>query len=259
MVSTLRPQMTEVGAEGEVMEDAVEATKTPMKLRSARINKKIVKTLGVYIVVVLLTLVITSSIVLAQQTVRYYAGYTFGKGYYGVSGDIYTINPSVQGSNFIAQWVTIIISHSREYWIQVGYNKGFDTQYKLKFYVEKMDANGYSIIWVSSVTPSPSTTYTYIIVGGVFNNKYGWEVTIRRGIDDLYSTVIYTNPYTAEDLQAFSETTTTKINIDNTHFSSLSYYTGRSFPLWDQHSAHVDKPYWIQEISDYEFKAGGGG
>jgi len=179
------------------MGDDAEAAKTSMRLKSVGIStKKVSWTLRAYIAIVFLTLVILSPLftALAQQTVRYYAGYTFGEGYYDVSGNIYTINPSVQGSNFIAQWVGIIISHSREYWIQVGYNKGFDTQYKLKFYVEKMDANGYSIIWVPTVTPLAGTTYTYIIVGGVFNNKYRWKITIRRGIDNLYSTVIYTNP-----------------------------------------------------------------
>ncbi len=190
---------------------------------------------------------------------RYYVGYTFGRGYYGISGKIFTINPSVQDINYIAQWIGITTSYSRGYWIQVGYNKGFDTNYKLKFYVEKKDKNGHSIIWVSSATPSAGTTYTYIIIGGTFDNGNGWKVIIRHGVNEIYSTIVHTDPYTSEDLQAFSETTSDTICIDGTHFSSLSYYTGRSFPLWDQHEAHVDEPYRIQEVSDYEFIAWGGG
>ncbi len=212
------------------------------------------------LLIVITTFLLSNLVVLAQETsVSYYAGYILGKGYYGVSGDIYIINPSVQGPNFIAQWVNIMISCSRGYWIQVGYDKGADTEYKLKFYVEKMEADGYSLTWVSGTTPSENTVYTYVIAGGIFNNKYGWKVIIRKGINDLYSTIIYTNPYRSEDLYAFSETTTPEINIDNTHFSSLAYYTGRSFPLWNQHNARADKPYWIKEVSNYEFKAGGGG
>ena len=91
------------------------------------------------------------------------------------------------------------------------------------------------------------------------NSLYGWDVRIRRCIQDLYRIIIYAVPYSAVDLQAFSETTTTSMRIDNTHFNGLRYYTGRSFPLCDDREARVNPPYWIQEISHYEFKAGGGG
>lgn len=208
---------------------------------------------------ILISIVIAAPPIYAQSGSRYYAGYRLGRGYYGVSGNIYTINPAVTGWNFIAQWVCVVISYRYRYWVQVGYSKGFDTDYQLRFYVEKLDQNGYSIIWVLNPTPSAGTTYTYIIAGGIFDGRYGWDIRVRRGIQDLYRTIIYTVPYSAEDLQAFSETTTTSIRIDNTHFSGLSYYTGRSFPLWDDREARVNPPYWIWEISHYEFKAGGGG
>ncbi len=214
---------------------------------------------GFSLLLVLLISVLSFLPASVDAQTRYYAGYYFGDGYYGVSGDIYTISPSVSGANFVCQWINIIISYSRYYWIQVGYNKGFDTDYQLKFYVERNDANGYSIHWVADATPSAGTIYTYIIVGGIFNGKYGWDVSIREGIYIIYDDIFYTSPYAAEDLQAFSESTTSKINIDGTHFSGLSYYTGRGFPLWYQHTAEADSPYYIIEISDYEFTAGGGG
>ena len=194
-----------------------------------------------------------------QQETRYYAGYALGDGYYGVAGDIYTIDPAIPVDEIFAQWVDIVIDPHMGYWIQTGYTAGPDTGYELRFYVETMDENGHKLIWVPNVVPRAGITYTYIITGGIFNNKEGWEVIIRQGSTDLYTTIVYTNPYTADDLHAFSETSTYLINIDGTHFSSLSYYTGRSFPLWYQHYYYVDPPYWIQQISHYEFYAGGGG
>ncbi|RLE66627.1 MAG: hypothetical protein DRJ47_02110 [Thermoprotei archaeon] len=40
-----------------------------------------------------------------------------------VYGKIYTIDPSIPGENFIAEWVTVILSYRPLYWVQVGYTK----------------------------------------------------------------------------------------------------------------------------------------
>lgn len=84
------------------------------------------------------------------QGVRYYAGYAFlvyefplpGPPY-GVSARIYTINKNVPTGQFYAQWPTAVLSYAMDYWVQVGYTKGYDTNYQLKWYAEKIDATGY--------------------------------------------------------------------------------------------------------------------
>jgi hypothetical protein len=72
-------------------------------------------------------------------------------------------------------------------------------------------------------------------------------------------------PYNPEDLQAFVETTYSRIRIDGSHFKDLSRYTGQGWPYWDRHIAHAHNPYSVQPIwradcgYNCEFKAAGGG
>jgi len=193
----------------------------------------------------------------ASAITRYYAGYRLQQGYYGVSGSIYTINPDVTGENIFAQWVCIVVDPTRGYMVQLGYTKGYDTNYSLVFYAEIVDALGH---WVALFgTPEPGTTYTYTIVAGTYDGIPVWYGYIRQGGELLYDVMFYTTSLSSYELQAFSETTSTDIVIDGTHFSDLAYYTGRDFSYWYTHTAYVDSPYWMEEISDYEFMAWGGG
>ena len=84
---------------------------------TARKILKATKITGVSVVTIVFTIFVLASLlflfvvtVTSQNVTRYYAGYYLGKGYYGIAGDIYTINPSVYGNNFVAQWVDISIS-----------------------------------------------------------------------------------------------------------------------------------------------------
>ena len=193
----------------------------------------------------------------ASAITRYYAGYRLQQGYYGISGSIYTIDPDVTGENIFAQWVCIVVDPARGYWVQIGYTKGFDTNYSLVFYAEAFDYYGYRIRFFGN--PEPGTTYTYSIVADTYNGIPIWHGYIRQGEELLYNIIIFANPLWSYELQAFSEATSTDIVIDGTHFSELAYYADSDFLYWYTHTAHVDSPYWMEEISDYEFMAWGGG
>ncbi|MCD6095233.1 MAG: hypothetical protein J7J99_01550 [Thermoprotei archaeon] len=203
---------------------------------------------------------------------RYYVGYEY-YGYnldteyapYGVLGYIITISPEIpEASNFLAQWVCVIISYTRQYWIQVGYVKSngliSDT---FSFYIEVQDELGYrrSIL---NIEPEVGTAYRYDITGYFSASKgYVWSVGIRKygEISDVYRTDVETYPYESHDLQAMSEMTSTTICINGTHFWDLSYWDGRSWPYWNRHvpeDSLVD-PYHLVEVSDHEFYAYGGG
>ncbi|MEM2058758.1 MAG: hypothetical protein QXU11_09590 [Thermoproteota archaeon] len=193
------------------------------------------------------------------QGVRYHAGYAFysyegASPPYGVSARIYIINKNVPTGHFYAQWPTVVLSYAYVYWVQVDYTKGWDTNYQLTWYAEKNDANGWEIHWTG--TPSTGATYNYWIeryensgvwVGGV-SGYWTWD----------FGTL---NPNTGVDYQAFSETTTTGINIDGTHFSNLCIlsYNGVDWIPWYRHYCPSPDPYWVYQVSDCEFYAGGGG
>lgn len=187
---------------------------------------------------------------------RYYAGYY----YYGfkgspppngVSADIYTIDSWVTGANFYRQWSGVTLSYTYHYWIQVGYNKRYDTNFALKWYIEKNDLNGYQLYWKNS--PLAYNTYHHYLYRA--SDQTYW----RAGVSGQFEDQIQTAPYSAIDYQAFSETTTTDININGTHFTYISYAQGSDWRQWDQHYPRADPPYTIQEISNYEFTASGGG
>jgi len=69
------------------------------------------------------------------------------------------------------------------------------------------------------------------------------------------------NPNVAKDYQALSESTSTSINIDGTHFSSLCVlsYNGIDWIPWYRHVTIVDPPYTVTQVSNSEFYASGGG
>jgi len=220
------------------------------------LSKQFSKVASAVAMIMLLSLVIYTSYD-ALAVTRYYAGYRLQENYFGVSGSIYTIDPDVTGENIFAQWVCIVIDPARGYWVQIGYTKGFDTDYNLVFYAEVNDNYGYEIRFFG--TPEPGDTYTYTIVADTYNGTRVWHGYIRQGGTLLYEIIIPADPIASYELQAFSEASTTDIVIDGTHFSGLAYYTGRDFLYWYTHTVYVSSPYWIEEISDYEFMAWGGG
>jgi hypothetical protein len=197
------------------------------------------------------------------QGSRYYAGYALFSydsqltGPYGVSAKIYTINKNVPTGQLYAQWPTVMLSYAAGYWIQVGYTKGYDTNYQPRWYAEKLDATGYKKTWWNTSSPSAGTTYTYWIrrtnpTSGVWTG----------GVSSYWTWTFGTlNPNVPVDYQAFSETSDTRINIGGTHFSSLSVlsYNGIDWIPWYRHVPWVDLPYTLTEVSNSEFYASGGG
>lgn len=207
--------------------------------------------------VIIIVLILTISAHQALAQTRYYAGYFLLYGYYGVSGKIYTIDPDVPSGEIFAQWVTILIDSQKYYWVQVGYTKMYYTNYELKFYIEVNDSLGHRLWFFDA--PVPGVTYTYTITAGTNNGHPVWYVTIKEGSSEVLNTWVYGDPVSSDYLEALSETSTTSISIDGTHFSNLAYWTGRGFPLWFTHLPYYDSPYRLNEISDYEFTARGGG
>jgi len=189
---------------------------------------------------------------------RYYAGYYYGGAKWGVTAKIYTIDASIPFWNGYAEWITVIISYSYEYFIQLGYFKQWKLWIERNFYVETKSAYGYQQKKVDG-KPEARHTYTYVIAHAQKADPELWRVTIREGAQELYSGEVRVKPYEPEDLQAFVETTTTKICIDGSHFSDICYFDGRSWPYWDKHLPRADSPYYLYEVSHHEFDAHGGG
>ncbi|MEM2905499.1 MAG: hypothetical protein QW057_02470 [Candidatus Bathyarchaeia archaeon] len=196
------------------------------------------------------------------QSSRLYAGYVY-LGYegnppaYGVSATIFTIDKNVLTRHLYAQWPSVVLRYRPLNRIQVGYTKGWDTNYTLVFYVEKNDTNGHLLEFIPGVRPSPPYTYVYWIIkntatGGwtagadAQNNLFTWDFGVL-------------NPNDAKDYQAFSKTSTGSINIDGTHFMSLSVKYETYWLYWGRHEPYWDYPYSLYEISHYEFIAWGGG
>lgn len=173
---------------------------------------------------------------------------------FGVYAYVYTIDPTVPNYEAHFQWDTIVLDYDRGYWLQLGYHSNPPYHGRI-FYYEVFDSNG-SIHQDLQIAPDTGETYKYIIVYTPLPN---WKFIIRQGTTDIYSKEVSVDPYYSKDLQAFVETTTSSINIDGTHFSNLMYYTGQAWPYWDRHYPWVDSPYYLEEISHYEFRAGGGG
>jgi len=127
------------------------------------------RTIESIIAMTFLTVILLSICVLPAiaQGDRYYAGYCLYDteftlpAPFGVSVRIYTISKSVPTGQFYAQWPTVVLSYALNYWIQVGYTKGYDTNYRLKWYAEKYDQSGYKMTWWTSSYPSAGATYNY--------------------------------------------------------------------------------------------------
>ena len=198
----------------------------------------------------------------SAQASRFYAGYYYfgysGQAPWGVYARIYTIDPNVPSYEAHFQWDTVILDYDRGYWLQLGYHRN-PPYHGLVFYWEVFDSDE-STHTDLDISPTVGATYRYTIVYAEKTDPTLWDFLIRDETSNtIFSLEVSANPYTPIDLQAFVETTTGSINIDGTHFSYLSYFDGRSWPLWDRHVPRADSPYWLDEISHYEFRAGGGG
>lgn len=87
-----------------------------------------------------------------------------------------------------------------------------------------------------------------------------WRFYIRDSSGNtLYTTDVSANPYSPKDLQAAAETSDSHIRLDGTHFKYISYYYGRSWPLWNMHVNFTTGPYRLTQVSNSEFYASGGG
>jgi len=187
----------------------------------------------------------------------YYFGYT-GQAPWGLYARIYTIDPFVPIYEGHLQWDAVVLSYERWYWLQLGYNKN-PPYHNRVFYWEVFDSDE-STHTDLAISPAIGFWYRYTIVHAQKADFRIWKFLIRdENVNTIFSQEVSANPYAPVDLQCFAETSISSINIDNTHFNYLSYYNGRSWPLWDRHVARADSPYWLQQISHYEFQAGGGG
>lgn len=187
----------------------------------------------------------------------YYAGAFLLEAHYGVYAHIYTINPTIPlWFNHLAEWDTIILSWDPLYWVQAGYAKTRSTWNVIrKYYVEKMDVNGYKLKYLKSA--SPSEWHSYKIVHAMEEQEGKYKMYINLD-ENLYWEFVV-EPWASQALEAFVETTTTKICINGSHFKSLSYFDGRSWPYWQNTVFQADFPYEVEVISKHEFKAKGGG
>ncbi len=218
-----------------------------------------IRQLVIALLAVLLTLAIATTALSVSD--RCHVGYVYygykGRKMYGVAGYIYTINAAVPPREGYCEWVTTILSYNPLYWIQVGYYKGYDTNYVLRYYIEKNDRFGYYNQYLD-IGPSAKSSHHYIIAYAFDNNDPNkWVIEIDHG--NTYFQFIYVTPYDAYDVQAFVETSSSSISVSGSHFYDLQYSNGYAWKLWDRHVAYADSPYKIVEISHHEFKAYGGG
>lgn len=183
-----------------------------------------------------------------------YAGYyyygTAGSPPQGVSAVIYTIDKlfPTPGEHFYCQWVTIVLSYSNGYWVQVGYNKGFDSP-SLTWYTEIYDSGGYELDWQNETyNPSSGNTYHYYIYS---------SDDFTMGVSGKFSVTNETSPTSYVDFQAMCETTDISIDIDGTDFDEISYKQGEDWDFWTRHVVKEDWPYDVTEWEDYDFDAEG--
>jgi hypothetical protein len=203
--------------------------------------------------------------VYGQQN-RWYAGYYLyddeGDGYSGVRGRLFTINPTVSGQNFIAEWVSIVLQYYPiNYWLQVGYTKGYDTNMQLKYFWEIDDSYGYRIGY-SVGGPNPSSLHYYYMSHPYDLGDSDWVQEWRFYVDSDVIGADLVDPYIAIDQEAFVETTSSNIVINGSHFQSLSYLTNDHYwhwALWYTHVEYWNSPYSLVQTHDYEFYANGGG
>lgn len=191
---------------------------------------------------------------LVAAAANYHVGYGFLHGYWGISAYIRTINPSV-GSNCLMEWDNICISEYPVYWIQLGYDKGDAWPTRLAYYREKNDASGWNKHLFSD-GPAADSWHIYQIVNAQQSGNPGKYRFFIDGGDRGYYVVW---PYEPKQLSSMAETTSSTVRISGTEHNYLSYYTGQSWTYWYEHSSKCDSPYWIVNLNDYWFTAGGGG
>jgi hypothetical protein len=202
---------------------------------------------------------------------RWHAGYFYAgteiMAPWGVNGKIYTINPQVPASTTMFQWVTVILSYTYGYWLQVGYDKTNSLFHPthITYYWECVSRRGSYTHRHFSGNPGPAagSWHSYTIVYAQ-SSQFPERWILRVDFGTLQTTCdVY--PYNPVDLQAFVETTDSRIRIDGSHFKDLNRYAGRSWPYWDRHIAYADNPYSVQPIrrvdcaDNCEFTAAGGG
>ncbi|TFG23953.1 MAG: hypothetical protein EU533_02625 [Promethearchaeota archaeon] len=197
----------------------------------------------------------------AASSTRYYAGYYGNNTPKGVSSTIYTIDSSVPLFEFFAEWVNIQISYSPNYWVQLGYQQHWILVFlipvvTLDFYFERKDAIGH---WEDYHIFKPIVGHTYTYKLNHVDGDLNWHFKILEDstvITDAYSD---TNPHTYIEIKAFVETSVTSIDIDGSHFNYLKYYTGSNWYLWSYKNSYCTGPYYVDDVSNYEFYAYGGG
>ena len=196
------------------------------------------------------------------QLFRYFAGYFYyGEDGWpppgGTAGYIKTIDKFVYPNSFYCQWISVVLSYKDNYWIEIGYYKGYETDNELTFFLERSDSTTGGVpvtTFYYDVRPNPGKYYFYYISKDIYTGTW------TAGIYGIVEWRFTPNPNIARDYTAFSETTTPEINIDRTHFKYLEYkMSNGDWRYWDTHDKHEDDPYGVYEISDYEFEAGGGG
>ncbi|MBS7635089.1 hypothetical protein KEJ34_06335 [Candidatus Bathyarchaeota archaeon] len=100
------------------------------------------------------------------QELRWYAGYYhYGAAqrysHPGVYGEIYTINAYVPAGAYYLEWVaTVLAYYPILYWVQVGYLK-LSTHNAPRYYVEKNDSSGHTLIILNASAPSPGSWHSY--------------------------------------------------------------------------------------------------
>jgi len=194
-----------------------------------------------------------------------YAGYyLYGyetQGDEGVTGEIYTINPTVTGYNFICEWVSIQLSYAYHFWLQVGYVKGPETSYNLRYYYEYVDMSSNQKIYGDS--PISGSWHKYYVLHPIAYGASEDPEEWRFYVDTTLFGICRVSPHEAVDEEAFVETTTSSIIINGSHFRKLSTLIVSKYCiwiLWGTHDPYVDSPpYSLIEVSDYEFYANGGG
>ena len=200
------------------------------------------------------------------QQNRLYAGYwLYGSevdGYSGVSERIFTINPTISGQNFIAEWGSIVLKYfPYRYWLQIGYTKGWDTNFQLKYFWEIQDVYYYRKGFFGA--PNPSTVHAYLIAHPYDYGESIYEEEWRFYVDGATVMVDLVEPHVARDQQAKVETTSSSMVIDGSHFQRLSYLTNDHYwhwVFWETHLPYCDHPpYSLTQTEDYEFYANGGG
>jgi len=222
--------------------------------------------------IILSSILFINTLALAEaQSQRWYAGYfyfgTEGLAPHGVYARIYTIDPSVPALHVMFQWVTVVLSYIHSYWLQIGYDKTVNPFHPthITYYWECVSARGRYTHqhFQGNPGPSPASWHSYTIVYAQ-SSQFPERWVLRIDLSGPQTTCDVF-PYNPKDLQAFVETTSSRIKIDGSHFRDLSRYLGRSWLYWDRHVAYWVTPYSVQPIVrrdcgiNCEFRAYGGG